>query len=195
MLLPTLCKTLILASDVRDPPHGYPCWTLNFCLYKPCAMCLSLLHFCCFCCLSNKCTYNTGRWNQAFWLVERRSRGVLSLLLNYMQLRSPEVTRVNFHPSTPLFNVLLKWRCWLAGIVYSSIRAILLVFHLNRHVWQHNNAMPHYISVYICKYVCLIAVKASVCVGFNHIWGMFLLAVNCIILKFILMAYARLKDI
>ena len=69
------CKTSILASDVRNPPRGYPCWTLNFCLYKPCAMCLSGLHFqpCagsepdCNCCLSNKCTY--------------------------MQLRSPEVTR------------------------------------------------------------------------------------------------------
>src|SRR4029434_274657 len=55
--------------------------TLNFCLYKPCAMCLSLLYFqpCagsepdCNCCLSNKYTY--------------------------MQLRSPEVTRVNFHLS------------------------------------------------------------------------------------------------
>src|SRR4029434_10522494 len=54
---------------------------LNFCLYKPCAMCLSLLHCqpCagsepdCNCCLSNKYTY--------------------------MQLRSPEVTRVNFHLS------------------------------------------------------------------------------------------------
>src|SRR4029434_5160863 len=54
---------------------------LNFCLYKSCAMCLSLLHFqpCagsepdCNCCLSNKYTY--------------------------MQLRSPEVTRVNFHLS------------------------------------------------------------------------------------------------
>src|SRR4029434_10621722 len=54
---------------------------LNFCLYKPCAMCLTLLHFqpCavsepdCNCCLSNKYTY--------------------------MQLRSPEVTRVNFHLS------------------------------------------------------------------------------------------------
>src|SRR4029434_5073063 len=52
-----------------------------FCLYKPCAMCLSWLHFqpCaggepdCNCCLSNKYTY--------------------------MQLRSPEVTRVNFHLS------------------------------------------------------------------------------------------------
>src|SRR4029434_7250803 len=53
---------------------------LNFCLYKPCAMCLSWLHFqpcavsepdCNCCCLSNKYTY--------------------------MQLRSPEVTRVNFH--------------------------------------------------------------------------------------------------
>src|SRR4029434_10561438 len=52
---------------------------LNFCLYKPCAMCLILLHFQpyaggeldCKCCLSNKYTY--------------------------MQLRSPEVTRVNFH--------------------------------------------------------------------------------------------------
>src|SRR4029434_8098621 len=55
---------------------------LNFCLYKPCAMCLSLLHFqpCagsepdCNCCLSSKYTY--------------------------MQLRSPEVTRVNFHLSS-----------------------------------------------------------------------------------------------
>src|SRR4029434_5243033 len=59
-----------------------PCKTsIHFCLYKPCAMCLSLLHFqaCavsepnCNCCLSNKYTY--------------------------MQLRSPEVTRVNFHLS------------------------------------------------------------------------------------------------
>src|SRR4029434_2948877 len=81
VLLQTLCKTSILASDVRDPPRGFPCWTLNFCLYKPCAMCLSWLHFqpCAGsepdynCCLSNKCTY--------------------------MQLRSPEVTRVNFHLS------------------------------------------------------------------------------------------------
>src|SRR4029434_3493618 len=54
---------------------------LNFCLYKPCVMCLSRLHFqpCagsepdCNCYLSNKYTY--------------------------MQLRSPEVTRVNFHLS------------------------------------------------------------------------------------------------
>src|SRR4029434_5142457 len=75
------CKTSILASSVRNPPRGFLCRTLNFCLYKPCAMCLSLLHFhpCfvsesnCNCCLSNKCTY--------------------------MQLRSPEVTRVNFHLS------------------------------------------------------------------------------------------------
>src|SRR4029434_2592568 len=49
---------------------------LNFCLYKPCAMCLSLLHFqpCaggepdCNCCLTNKYTY--------------------------LQLRSPEVKHV-----------------------------------------------------------------------------------------------------
>src|SRR4029434_8013199 len=73
------CKTSILASDVRDPPRRYLCSTLNLCLYKPGAMCLSLLHFqpCagsepdCNCRLSNKYTY--------------------------MQLRSPEVTRVNFH--------------------------------------------------------------------------------------------------
>ena len=80
------CKTSILASDIRNPPRGYLCWTLNFCLYKPCAMCLSLLHFqpcagsepdcnCC-CCLSNKYTY--------------------------MQLRSPVETRVNFHLTAPL---------------------------------------------------------------------------------------------
>src|SRR4029434_1908673 len=47
-------KTSIPASDVRDPPHGYPYWIEPDCN----------------CCLSNKCTY--------------------------MQLRSPEVTRVNF---------------------------------------------------------------------------------------------------
>src|SRR4029434_2881826 len=55
--------------------------TANFFLYKPCGMCLILLHFqpCAGsepdynCCLSNKYTY--------------------------MQLRSPEVTRVNFHLS------------------------------------------------------------------------------------------------
>src|SRR4029434_4416464 len=84
------CKTSILASDVRNPPHGYPCCTLNFCLYKPCAMCLILFHFqpCagsepdCNCCLSNKYTY--------------------------MQLRSPEVTRVNFHLSQVLILPQLK---------------------------------------------------------------------------------------
>src|SRR4029434_1726996 len=75
------CKASIIASYVRNPPRGYPCRTLNFCLYKPCAVCLILLHFqpCagsepdCNCCLSNKYTY--------------------------VQLRSPEVTRVNFHLS------------------------------------------------------------------------------------------------
>src|SRR4029434_10827196 len=75
------CKTSIPASDVRNPPRGFLCLTLNFCLYKPCAMCLIWLHFqpCagsepdCNCCLSNKYTY--------------------------MQLHSPEVTRVNFHLS------------------------------------------------------------------------------------------------
>src|SRR4029434_1781349 len=68
--------------------------SLNFCLYKPCTMCLSLLHFqpCagsvpdCNCCLSNKYTY--------------------------MQLRSPEVTRVNFHLSD--YNIdqkmAVRWR-------------------------------------------------------------------------------------
>ena len=80
MLLPTL-QNFYPCSDVRNPPRGYPYWTQNFCLYKPCAMCLIWLHFqpcagsepdcnCC-CCLSNKYTY--------------------------MQLRSPEVTKVNFH--------------------------------------------------------------------------------------------------
>src|SRR4029434_821140 len=66
---------------------------LNFCLYKPCAMCLSLLHFqpCagndpdCNCCLSNKYTY--------------------------MQLRSPEVTSVNFHLPTGLST--LRTMIWL----------------------------------------------------------------------------------
>src|SRR4029434_1741355 len=75
------CKTSILVSGVRNRVCGYPCGTLYLCLYKPCALCLSGLHFqpCagsetdCNCCLSNKYTY--------------------------MQLRSPEVTRVNFHLS------------------------------------------------------------------------------------------------
>src|SRR4029434_11297721 len=66
---------------------------LNFCLYKPCVMCLSWLHFqpCaggepdCNCCLSNKYTY--------------------------MQLRSPEGTRVNFH--------LHNWRL-VSGIPTTS---------------------------------------------------------------------------
>src|SRR4029434_1917838 len=83
------CKTSILASDVKNPARGYLCCTLNFCLYKPCAMCLSWLHFqpCagrepdCNCCLSNTCTY--------------------------MQLRSPEVTRVKFHLT--LLLGLLQW--------------------------------------------------------------------------------------
>src|SRR4029434_8146315 len=39
------CKTSILALDVRNPPRGFPCCMLIFCLYKPCAMCLSGLHF------------------------------------------------------------------------------------------------------------------------------------------------------
>src|SRR4029434_8314920 len=101
---------------------------LNFCLYKPCAMCLSGLHFqpCagsepdCNCCLSNKYTY--------------------------MQPRSPGVSRVNFHlpppqsqsPQTPeactvdvselcvcvcvygcacVCVCLLKGRLWLHGLV------------------------------------------------------------------------------
>src|SRR4029434_5462069 len=63
---------------------------LNFCLYKPGAMSLSLLHFqpCagsepdCNCCLSNKYTY--------------------------MQLRRPAVTRVNFHLTPPLSSRLQK---------------------------------------------------------------------------------------
>src|SRR4029434_1625934 len=61
-------------------------------LSKPCAMCLPWLHFqpcagsepdcnCC-CCLSNKCTY--------------------------MQLRSPEVTRVNFHLTHNLSKQLIQ---------------------------------------------------------------------------------------
>src|SRR4029434_4648898 len=91
------CKTSIRASDIRDPPRGPP--TLNFCLYKLCAMCLSLLHFqpcagsepdcnCC-CCLSNKYTY--------------------------IQLQSPEVTRVNFH-LTPCDDVIVptvEYALWL----------------------------------------------------------------------------------
>src|SRR4029434_620084 len=76
------CKTSMLASHVSNPPRDYPCSTLNFVLDISCAMCLSLRHSqtCagsepdCNCCLSNK--------------------------YPYMQLRSPEVTRVNFHLTT-----------------------------------------------------------------------------------------------
>src|SRR4029434_6761430 len=94
-----------MASDCRNPPRGFPCSTLNFSLYKPCAMCLRLLHFqpCavsepdCNCCLSNKYAY--------------------------MQLRSPEVTRVNFHLS-PVFLCLLSLggsgQCWLDGLLHAS---------------------------------------------------------------------------
>src|SRR4029434_6760740 len=89
VLLPTLCKTSILASDVRNPPRDFPCLTFNFCLFKPCAMCLISLHFqpCagsepdCNCCLSNKYTY--------------------------MQLRSPEVTRMNFHLTLTEISIIL----------------------------------------------------------------------------------------
>src|SRR4029434_849118 len=58
VLLPTLCKTSILASDVRNPPRGYPCCTLNLSLYKPCAMCLSLLH--CQLCAGSEAMINTS---------------------------------------------------------------------------------------------------------------------------------------
>src|SRR4029434_3901243 len=69
------------------------CLSLSFCLYKPCAMCLSGLHFhtCfvsepnCNCCLSNKYAY--------------------------MQLRSPEVTRVNFHLSLCLCVCVFECLC------------------------------------------------------------------------------------
>ena len=122
MLLPTLCKTAILtrqgASDVRDPPCGYPCWTLNFCPYKPFAMCLILLHFqpcagsepnCCCCCLSNKYTY--------------------------MQLRSPEVTRVNIHvtPFTSFDFFHSETR------KLSALRSNILVSPTCLHWWQPGN--------------------------------------------------------
>ena len=76
------CKTYILASDVRNSPRGYLCWTFNFCLYKPCAMCLSLLRF-------QPCVGSEPDCNCCY----------LSNKYTYMQLRSPEVTRVNFHLS------------------------------------------------------------------------------------------------
>ena len=97
-----------------EPPRGYLCWTLNFCLYKPCAMCLSWLHFqpCagsepdCNCCLSNKYTY--------------------------MQLRSPEVTRVNFHLSKTAL-LILSTACQTAVL---QKRASVLLH-------QHWDQTPH----------------------------------------------------
>src|SRR4029434_3358978 len=76
------CKTSILASNVRNPPRGYPCCTLNFCLYKPCAMCLSLLPF-------QPCAGSEPDCN-----------GCLSNKYTYMQLRSPEVTHTHTHTHT-----------------------------------------------------------------------------------------------
>src|SRR4029434_10164730 len=78
------CAKLPSLPRISEIHHVFISLNLNFCLYKPCAMCLSWLHFhtCfvsepnCNCCLSNKYTY--------------------------MQLRSPEVTRVNFHLSACL---------------------------------------------------------------------------------------------
>src|SRR4029434_285085 len=106
---------------------------LNFCLYKPCAMCLSLLHFqpCagndpdCNCCLSNKYTY--------------------------MQLRSPEVTRGNFHltNTTP---VTAQWlrasqqegpgfdsrmgRCWYWGAGSPQAFSALVGYLPGLSVWS-----------------------------------------------------------
>src|SRR4029434_9222836 len=66
------CKTSILASDIRNPPRGYLAVYINLvrCVHQPCA---GSEPDCNCCCLSNKYTS--------------------------MQLRSPEVTRVNFHLS------------------------------------------------------------------------------------------------
>ena len=79
-------------------------------LYKPCAMCLSGLHFqpcagsepdcnCC-CCLSNKYTY--------------------------MQLRSPEVTRVNFHLSCTIS--WFWWKCTLNNYIKMCVAVENLFF-------------------------------------------------------------------
>src|SRR4029434_7204449 len=84
------CKTSILASDVRNPPRCFPCSTLNFCLYKPCARCLSGLHF------------------QPCFVSEPNCNRCLSNKYTYMQLRSPEVTRVNFHLSPRVSNVFSR---------------------------------------------------------------------------------------
>src|SRR4029434_9092703 len=100
------CKTSILASDVKNPARGYLCCTLNFCLYKPCAMCLSWLHFqpCagrepdCNCCLSNTCTY--------------------------MQLRSPEdrkSTRALYTLSLHALPILNLVRCVYHGFTFSLV--------------------------------------------------------------------------
>src|SRR4029434_4458919 len=99
---------------------------LNFCLYKPCAMSLSLLHFqpCagsepdCNCCLSlSKCTY--------------------------MQLRSPEGTRVNFH---------------------LSVCVCVLEFMLTEH--QYVKTLMLLVCLCVCVCVCLfVSVCGDVHVG------------------------------
>src|SRR4029434_8376991 len=77
-------------------------------VYKPCAMCLSLLHFQpsagvrsdpdCNCCLSNKYTY--------------------------MQLRSPEVTRVNFHLTKATLLLGMEHTVLELAAVFCSIWAL-----------------------------------------------------------------------
>src|SRR4029434_948152 len=110
---------------------------LNFCLYKPCAMCLSGLHFqpCagsepdCNCCLSNKYTY--------------------------MQLRSPEVTRVNFHltGSLPLHDV-----------------HILTLTHADTHIHTHTH-MPGYTLMHADTHIH----------AHTHAWlYLYLLSVRCV---------------
>src|SRR4029434_810464 len=73
---------------------------LNFCLYKPCAMCLSLLHFhtCfvsepnCNCCLSNKYAY-MQRLRPLGHATLRNTKALSNCIVENIQSRSDARTR------------------------------------------------------------------------------------------------------
>src|SRR4029434_6629523 len=100
---------------------------LNFCLYKPYAMCLIGLHFqpCagsepdCNCCLSNKYTY--------------------------MQLRSPEVTRVNFHLSHTHTRTHTHMQLHMVTVRTTQMYTFIRLQHLFavRHTHTHMRAITN----------------------------------------------------
>src|SRR4029434_8945158 len=100
---------------------------LNFCLYKPCAMCLSLLHFqpCagsepdCNCCLSNKYTY--------------------------MQLWSPSLCKFRyvswFTMAQYSIHVLKHRRCSIHS--YTQMHSYTHTLHTNTHTHTHTHRHTH----------------------------------------------------